>query len=163
MVARDGSVWAADGRGACTRIAPDGAREERVGELGGEPNGICFDADGSVIVANLGGSVQRLDPRTGRHAVLARSAGDVATTTPNFPFVDRRGRISSRKRRRRLKRVRQGSRSCRSRRPSIYWSVEGAIWVRRGSGSERCVPGFLFTSQNEQGCLTADENFALAA
>jgi sugar lactone lactonase YvrE len=89
MVARDGSVWAADGRGACTRNAPDGAREERVGELGGEPNGICFDADGSVIVANLGGSVQRLDPRTGRHTVLATSASDVATTTPNFPFVDR--------------------------------------------------------------------------
>jgi gluconolactonase len=55
MVARDGAVWAADGRGACTRIAPDGRDEERVGELGGEPNAICFDADGSVIVANLAG------------------------------------------------------------------------------------------------------------
>jgi sugar lactone lactonase YvrE len=93
MVARDGTVWAADGRGACTRIAADGSREERVGELGGEPNGICLDADGFVIVANLGGSVQRLDPRTGRHEILAASASGQPTTTPNFPFVDRRGRI----------------------------------------------------------------------
>jgi sugar lactone lactonase YvrE len=93
MVARDGAVWAADGRGACTRIAPDGEREERVGDLGGEPNGICFDAAGRLIVANLAGSVQRLDPYTGRHEVLAACAGDRATTTPNFPFVDRRGRL----------------------------------------------------------------------
>jgi len=92
-VARDGSVWAADGRGACTRIAPDGAHEERVGDLGGEPNGICFDAEGRIIVANLAGSVQRLDTRTGRHEVLVTHAGDRPTTTPNFPVVDRRGRI----------------------------------------------------------------------
>jgi len=40
MVARDGTIWAADGRGACTRIAADGSREERIGNLGGQPNGI---------------------------------------------------------------------------------------------------------------------------
>jgi sugar lactone lactonase YvrE len=93
MVARDGTVWAADGRGACTRLAPDGSSEERVGALGGEPNGIAFDADGFLVVANLAGAVQRLDPRTGRHEALATSAGGRPTTTPNFPFVDRRGRI----------------------------------------------------------------------
>jgi len=31
MVARDGSIWAAHGRGAGARIAPDDAREERIG------------------------------------------------------------------------------------------------------------------------------------
>src|SRR5262245_42710700 len=89
-VAADGAVWAADGRGACTRIAPDGS-EERVGDLGGEPNGIAFDAAGGLVVANLAGSVQRLDPRSGRHEVLATHASGVRTTTPNFPCVDRRG------------------------------------------------------------------------
>jgi len=93
MVGRDGTVWAADGRGACTRLTPDGGREERVGDLGGEPNGICFDRDGFVIVANIKGSVQRLDPRTGLHETLATAASGRPTTTPNFPFVDRRGRI----------------------------------------------------------------------
>ena len=47
MVARDGTNWAADGRGACTRIAADGSREERVGDLGGQPNGICLDTEGA--------------------------------------------------------------------------------------------------------------------
>ena len=49
MVARDGTIWAADGRFVCTRIAADGSREERVGDLGGQPNGICLDAEGRII------------------------------------------------------------------------------------------------------------------
>ena len=53
MVARDGTIWAADGRGACPRIAADGSREERIGNLGGQPNGICPDAEGRIIVANI--------------------------------------------------------------------------------------------------------------
>ena len=93
MCARDGAIWAADGRGACTRIAPDGATESRIGALGGEPNGICFDRDGRVIVANLHGEVQRLDPATGRHDVLATEASGRRTSSPNFPFVDRQDRL----------------------------------------------------------------------
>jgi sugar lactone lactonase YvrE len=93
MCARDGTVWAADGRGACTRVAPDGSREERVGRVGGEPNGICLDREGRVIIANLAGEVQRLDPATGRHEVLAREASGRKTTSPNFPFVDRQDRL----------------------------------------------------------------------
>jgi sugar lactone lactonase YvrE len=93
MCARDGTVWAADGRGACTRIAPDGARQERVGRVGGEPNGICLDREGRVIIANLHGEVQRLDPATGRHEVLATEASGRNTTSPNFPFLDRRDRL----------------------------------------------------------------------
>jgi len=34
MAAADGTVWASDGRGACTRVAPDGSHEERLGALG---------------------------------------------------------------------------------------------------------------------------------
>jgi sugar lactone lactonase YvrE len=93
MCARDGTVWAADGRGACTRIAADGSREERVGQVGGEPNGICLDAQGRVVIANLHGEVQRLDPVTGRHDVLATEASGRRTTSPNFPFADRQGRL----------------------------------------------------------------------
>ena len=88
MCARDGTVWAADGRGACTWIAPDG-REGRVGRVGGEPNGICLDRDGRVVIANLHGEVQLLDPKTGAHDVLAREASGRPTPSPNFPFLDR--------------------------------------------------------------------------
>lgn len=92
MCARDGTVWAADGRGACSRIALDGS-VSRVGDLGGEPNGICLDQRGRIIVANLHGEVQRLDPATGRHEVLATEASGRRTTSPNFPFVDRQDRL----------------------------------------------------------------------
>jgi len=92
MCARDGTVWAADGRGACTRIAPDGG-EERLGRVGGEPNGICLDREGRIVIANLHGEVQRLDPATGRHEVLATEASGRRTTSPNFPFVDRQDRL----------------------------------------------------------------------
>ena len=50
MVARDGTVWAADERGGCARITPDG-EHSLVGDLGGMPNGICIDTNGDVIVA----------------------------------------------------------------------------------------------------------------
>jgi sugar lactone lactonase YvrE len=91
MCARDGTVWAADGRGGCTRLAPDGSHEALVGQVGGEPNGICLDREGRIVIANLAGAVQRLDPRTGRHEVLATEASGRPTPSPNFPFVDRQG------------------------------------------------------------------------
>jgi gluconolactonase len=93
MCGRDGTIWTADGRGGCTRIAPDGTHEERVGEVGGEPNGICLDRDGRILIANLHGEVQRLDPATGRHDVLATEASGRKTSSPNFPFLDRQDRL----------------------------------------------------------------------
>lgn len=92
MVARDGIVWAADERGGCARITPDG-EHTLVGELRGMPNGICLDPNGDIIVANIGnGQVQRLHP-DGSHEVLATHADGRALKAPNFPFVDSKGRI----------------------------------------------------------------------
>jgi gluconolactonase len=92
VVAADGTVWAADGRGACTALSPEG-RGRRLGDLGGQPNGICLDREGNVIIANIGGGcVQRLFP-DGRHEVLADSVGGRPLSTPNFPVVDSQGNI----------------------------------------------------------------------
>jgi gluconolactonase len=92
VVASDGTVWAADGRGACTALTPDG-RARRLGDLGGEPNGICLDLEGNVIIANIGGScVQRLFP-DGRHELIADSVEGRPLATPNFPVLDSRGNI----------------------------------------------------------------------
>jgi gluconolactonase len=92
VVAADGTVWAADGRGACTALSPEG-RGRRLGDLGGQPNGICLDREGNVIIANIGGGcVQRLFP-DGRHEVLADSVEGRPLRTPNFPVVDSQGNI----------------------------------------------------------------------
>jgi sugar lactone lactonase YvrE len=92
MATREGVAWCADARGACTRIAPDGS-SERFGNLGGTPNGICIDRDGAIIVANIGsGEVQRLFP-DGRHELVANTMDGKPTPTPNFPFIDKQGRM----------------------------------------------------------------------
>ena len=92
MVARDGVVWAAHGDGACTRITPDG-RGENVGELGGTPNGICIDRDGSIVIANIGGSsVQRLFS-DGRHETITDTMNGRKFSSPNFPFIDSKDRL----------------------------------------------------------------------
>lgn len=92
MVARDGAVWCSHGSGHCTRIRPDG-RGEDLGKLGGEPNGICIDRDGSIVVANIGGgAIQRLYP-DGRHETIVDTMEGRPFTTPNFPFIDSKGRI----------------------------------------------------------------------
>jgi gluconolactonase len=85
MAADDGGLCAADGLGRCSRIDRDG-RTTFFGNLGGLPNGIC-------IVANIGnGELQSVCP-DGRHTVLMTEAEGRRIYTPNFPFLDLRGRM----------------------------------------------------------------------
>ena len=92
MAADDGTIYAADGRGCCARVDRQGTTTF-FGSLGGVPNGICIDAKGNCIIANIGnGEVQSLSP-DGRHAVLMKEAGGRRMSTPNFPFVDSRKRL----------------------------------------------------------------------
>jgi sugar lactone lactonase YvrE len=92
MALSDGTLYTADGRGHCARIRRTG-KTDLFGNVGGLPNGICVDAQGACIVANLGnGQVQRLFS-DGRHEVLAEEADGQRIRTPNFPLVDSRGRI----------------------------------------------------------------------
>lgn len=92
MAVNDGSLYAADGLGRCARIERDG-RTTFFGKLGGMPNGICIDGDGNCIVANIGnGELQSVHP-DGRHTVLMTEAEGRRMYTPNFPFMDFRGRI----------------------------------------------------------------------
>jgi gluconolactonase len=92
MALDDGSVYAADGRGRCARITR-GGKTTFFGALGGAPNGICLDARGNCVVANIGnGEVQSVSP-DGRHEVLMTEAAGKRIIAPNFPFVDFKERL----------------------------------------------------------------------
>lgn len=92
MALDDGTLYTADARGGCTRISPDGS-VSLFGDLGGVPNGICIDTDGSIIVANIGnGQVQRLRS-DGRHEVLVTMVDNRPMRAPNFPYLDSKGRL----------------------------------------------------------------------
>jgi sugar lactone lactonase YvrE len=92
MALHDGSLYAADGRGQIASIQRDGWTVF-FGRLGGVPNGICLDGRGQCIIANIGnGQVQALRA-DGGHEVLLTKAEGMKITTPNFPFVDSKGRL----------------------------------------------------------------------
>jgi len=88
----DGGLYTADGRGRCSHIESDGSTSF-FGKLGGLPNGICVDKSGNCIIANIGnGEVQSLSI-SGESSVLMREAGGRRMHTPNFPFIDFKGRL----------------------------------------------------------------------
>ncbi len=92
VVQKDGTVLAADARGQIARISPDG-ETSFYGDVGGTPNGICLDGEGNCIIANIGnGRVQSLG-RDGTNRVLMTEAKGKRMPTPNFPFVDSKGRL----------------------------------------------------------------------
>ena len=92
MAADDGTVYASDGRGCCSRT-PRGGQTVFFGDLGGVPNGICLDRQGNCLVANIGsGRLQSLSPQ-GEPKILMTEAGGKRMYTPNFPFIDSQDRI----------------------------------------------------------------------
>lgn len=108
----DGTLWTADARGVM-RIGPDGAQtliRQRpagvadVGEaapadaralvLGASlPNGIAFDDDGSILVANFGTDAIERMTRDGQSHTLFTEIGGQPLGKVNFVLTDSRGRI----------------------------------------------------------------------
>lgn len=92
MALNNGKLYAADARGQIAKIDIDGSTSF-FGNIGGTPNGICIDTMGNCIIANIGnGQVQSLSPE-GVHTVLMTEADGKKMPTPNFPFLDFKGRI----------------------------------------------------------------------
>ena len=100
VVSRDGRVWLSDPESAAAEALPDGTLN-RVGNAGGSPNGINMDAEGRIVIANVGGletpggtgPVQRLDVDTGEVEVLADQVDGIPLVSSNYPHVDSQGRI----------------------------------------------------------------------
>ena len=89
---RNGTLWVSDGRGGVTRIAPNG-EQSFLGGLGGEPNGLAMDDDGSLLVANIAlGPIQRLSPQ-GQVSEFLTEVNGVRVTCANFVYIDSKHRI----------------------------------------------------------------------
>lgn len=115
----EGPVWMADGSvilgeisgRKVTRVAPDGTKSE-IGKAGGGPNGVATGPDGALYVCNnggavyeanpsflstgpaldyQGGSIQRIDPKTGETRVLYSECNGRRLSAPNDIVFDRQG------------------------------------------------------------------------
>jgi sugar lactone lactonase YvrE len=93
-VTRDGSVYASDQSSAVAEVLPDGSIR-RIGDAGGQPNGIALTADGKFLIANFGtGLLQLLDPRTEELEIVAQAeANGHSLKWLNFPVIDSTGGI----------------------------------------------------------------------
>jgi len=106
LAERDGTLWSADGRGGVMRIAPDGTQElilqgkpnkaadfqsRLVQAEGSLPNGLAFDENGDILIANWG--TERLErmSRIGKANFVTRDSKGrlwLTVTTRMVPWTD---------------------------------------------------------------------------
>src|SRR5439155_3725327 len=111
----DGSVTLGEISGnKVTRVAPDGSKSE-IGKAGGGPNGVATGPDGALYVCNnggavyettpsflstgpapddKGGSIQRIDPKTGDTRTLYTECNGHKLSAPNDLVFDSEGGFS---------------------------------------------------------------------
>jgi sugar lactone lactonase YvrE len=94
VVAGDGRVFASDKASAVAELIDENT-VRRIGQAGGEPNGIALDRDGHFLIANFGlGVLQDLDPVTGAiTAVLGGQLDGRPLRWLNFVLVDSVGAL----------------------------------------------------------------------
>jgi sugar lactone lactonase YvrE len=94
VVAGDGRVFASDKASAVAELIDENT-VRRMGQAGGEPNGIALDRNGHVLIANFGlGVLQDLDPVTGAiTAVLGGQLDGRPLRWLNFVLVDSVGAL----------------------------------------------------------------------
>ena len=104
-----GDLWIADIRGGVVHIAPDGAERVIRPKGGGPfapespnidgnqgfsmPNGLCFDGQGDIVIANFGTNVIEKISREGDYALLHTEVGGRRIGKANFPAIDSRGQL----------------------------------------------------------------------
>jgi len=108
----DGTLWSADARGGLMRINPDGTQQlvaqtvvdpeanadasdgvSRFVLAGTLPNGLAFDADGSIVIANFGTNAVERMTRDGVSTTLLTELDGEPLGSVNFALTDPRGRI----------------------------------------------------------------------
>ncbi len=94
VVASDGRVFTSDKASAVAELV-DANTVRRMGQAGGEPNGIALDREGHFLIANWGlGVLQDLDPVTGAiTAVISEQLDGHPLRWLNFVLVDSVGAL----------------------------------------------------------------------
>ena len=109
LAERDGTLWVADGRGGITKIAPDGQQslilqgaanaasdfESRLVRTEGSlPNGLAFDENGDILIANFGTErLERMSRDGSRNEVLLDNIDGQRLGNANFVTRDSKGRL----------------------------------------------------------------------
>lgn len=137
-----GRLWVSDNRGTATRIEPDGS-QVLIGTLGGKPNGMTLDSDGSLLLANIAlRKFFRVQP-DGSHEVFLDTIDGHQVGAANFVGRDNERRywlsVSSR---------------LENHLDALEADVpDGYVIVIDGSGPRIAIDGLLFTNE-----VRADEN-----
>ncbi|HBF31668.1 SMP-30/gluconolactonase/LRE family protein [Rhizobium sp.] len=110
LAERDGTLWAADGRGGIMKIFPDGEQElilqkglgenvaasfedRYVNTMGSLPNGLTFDANGDFLIANFGTDRLEFMKRSGESRVMIDNIDGRPLGKANFVTRDSKGRL----------------------------------------------------------------------
>ena len=109
LAERDGTLWSADARGGVMRITPDGSQhliaqqdlDARAQPEGIEshilrgtlPNGLAFDRNGDVLIANFGTNAVERMTRLGESSTLYTEIDGKPLGKTNFILRDSRGRF----------------------------------------------------------------------
>lgn len=102
----DGTLWTADARGGVMRINPDGS-QQLIAQTGVSndgstedlilgktlPNGLAFDRNGDILIANFGTDAIELMTRDGQSRTLHDRIDGQPLGKTNFVLSDSRGRI----------------------------------------------------------------------
>ncbi|QIE55051.1 SMP-30/gluconolactonase/LRE family protein [Pikeienuella piscinae] len=92
LAQQNGVLWISDDKSGVVKLSPDGTHE-RIGALGGAPNGVAMDRDGSFVVANIEtGSLQRLNRDGSSETMLDRLDGQPLGAV-NFALYDSKWRL----------------------------------------------------------------------
>ena len=105
----DGTLWSADARGGVMRIRPDGEQQliaQRVDSTFGDsplvdkyilrgtlPNGLAFDRNGDILIANFGTNALERMTRDGRSTTLHTAIDGQPLGKTNFILRDSRDRL----------------------------------------------------------------------
>lgn len=106
----DGTIWTADARGGVVRIDPDSGAQTLVTQQAGAgvgamadaaqlmmggtlPNGLAFDVNGDILIANFGTDAIERMTREGSSHTLADHIDGAPLGKTNFILSDSRGRI----------------------------------------------------------------------
>ncbi|MCC5988776.1 MAG: SMP-30/gluconolactonase/LRE family protein [Pararhodobacter sp.] len=149
----DGSLWSADARGGVVHIRPDGTQEliaqaldTRFGATADEatrftegtlPNGLAFDADGSILISNFGFDRLERMTRDGQTTVVLDEIDGEPIGKVNFVLRDSKSRIW-------LTISTKITNWMAAISPNI---ADGAVAVLDDNGARIVADGFMFTNE----------------